>query len=106
MSTTSKPRPTRTSDEEGDDCPRLLVLLALPEKEQDWVMQSVEQLIVRRCAYGTSLAGFLRLPPPRPCGSPSLAPTSSLSRQFASCWTACGSRRACHDETQSLGRSP
>jgi len=37
--------------------PRLLVLLVLPEDEAEWVAQSPEGLILRRCAYWRSLRG-------------------------------------------------
>lgn len=37
--------------------PRLLILLVLPEDEAQWLSQSAEQLILRRCAYWLSLAG-------------------------------------------------
>jgi hypothetical protein len=37
--------------------PRLLVLLVLPEDESLWLSQSVEELILRRCAYWMSLRG-------------------------------------------------
>ena len=37
--------------------PRLLVLLVLPDDEAQWVSQSVEELILRKCAYWTSLHG-------------------------------------------------
>jgi hypothetical protein len=37
--------------------PRLLVLLVLPEDEAQWTSQSVEELILRRCAYWLSLRG-------------------------------------------------
>jgi hypothetical protein len=35
--------------------PRVLVLLVLPTEEQEWLSQSTEELIVRRCAYWLSL---------------------------------------------------
>lgn len=38
-------------------CPRLLVVLVLPEDEAEWLSQSVEELILRRCAYWHSLRG-------------------------------------------------
>ena len=47
----------RTCARGGDNCPRLLVLLVLPEDEADWLSQSPEQLILRRCAYWHSLVG-------------------------------------------------
>jgi hypothetical protein len=43
--------------EGGDNCPRFLVLLVLPDEEEHWLSQSPEQLILRRCAYWLSLAG-------------------------------------------------
>jgi hypothetical protein len=39
-------------------CPRILVVLVLPEKEKDWSVQTEDQLIVRRCAYWLSLRGW------------------------------------------------
>lgn len=38
-------------------CPRLLVLLVLPEDEAQWLGQTVEELTLRRCAYWVSLRG-------------------------------------------------
>jgi hypothetical protein len=35
----------------------LLVLLVLPEAETEWLSQTVEELILRRCAYWHSLRG-------------------------------------------------
>jgi hypothetical protein len=43
--------------EEMDNCPRLLVLLVLPDEEEQWLEQSPEQLILRRCVYWQSLTG-------------------------------------------------
>src|SRR5262249_25712094 len=37
--------------------PRLLVLLVLPEDEADWLRQTEEELLLRRCAYWLSLQG-------------------------------------------------
>ena len=37
--------------------PRILVLLALPTQQSEWVDQDEERLIVRRCAYWISLKG-------------------------------------------------
>jgi hypothetical protein len=37
--------------------PCILVLLILPEDEEQWLSQSVEELIVRHCAYWISLEG-------------------------------------------------
>lgn len=36
-------------------CPRLLVVLVLPEDETQWLGQSVDELILRHCAYWASL---------------------------------------------------
>jgi hypothetical protein len=38
-------------------CPRFLVVLVLPGEESQWLTQSVEELILRRCAYWFSLRG-------------------------------------------------
>lgn len=37
--------------------PRLLVVFLLPDNERDWLEQSEEQMITRRCAYWLSLLG-------------------------------------------------
>jgi len=37
--------------------PRILVILLLPADAQQWVTQSEDELIARRCAYWRSLAG-------------------------------------------------
>lgn len=37
--------------------PRILVVLVLPEDESEWVIQTEDALILRRCAYWTSLRG-------------------------------------------------
>jgi hypothetical protein len=37
--------------------PRILVLLVLPEDEAQWLSQSLEELVLRRCAYWTALRG-------------------------------------------------
>lgn len=37
--------------------PRILVLVTLPEKVDDWIDLSSEMLVLRRCAYWASLAG-------------------------------------------------
>jgi len=42
--------------------PRVLVLLVLPEDEALWLTQSVEELILRRCAYWVSLRGAEAVP--------------------------------------------
>lgn len=38
-------------------CPRILVLLVLPEQEARWLTQTEEELIFRHCAYWLSLKG-------------------------------------------------
>ena len=38
--------------------PRILVVLALPAVEADWLSVTPEQLVMRRCAFWASLAGF------------------------------------------------
>jgi hypothetical protein len=38
--------------------PRILVVLALPPAQIDWLNVTPEQLIIRRCAYWASLMGF------------------------------------------------
>jgi hypothetical protein len=38
--------------------PRILVVLALPAAETDWLSVTPEQLVMRRCAFWASLAGF------------------------------------------------
>ncbi len=38
-------------------CPRLLVVLVLPEQEEEWLHQTAEELTLRRCAYWLWLAG-------------------------------------------------
>jgi Domain of unknown function (DUF4365) len=49
--------PTYESLRKTPPIPRILVLLVLPEEEDLWLCQSVEELVVRRCAYWTSLRG-------------------------------------------------
>lgn len=39
-------------------CPRILVLLILPEDENQWTEQSEDHLLVRHAAYGLSLNGW------------------------------------------------
>lgn len=39
-------------------CPRILVLLALPQDEPAWTEQTEEYLLVRKCAYWMSLKGL------------------------------------------------
>jgi hypothetical protein len=41
-------------------CPRILVVVTVPESPDHWLTLSPEQLALRRCAYWVSLAG----PPP------------------------------------------
>jgi hypothetical protein len=38
-------------------CPRLLVVLVLPDDVAQWLSQSPDELILRRCAYWLSLRG-------------------------------------------------
>jgi Domain of unknown function (DUF4365) len=42
--------------------PRVLVVLALPKKEEGWLNVSVKQLVVKRCAYWLSLRDSPELP--------------------------------------------
>jgi len=42
---------------ETTQSPRLLVVLALPADEKDWVVHSPEHIILKRCAYWKSLLG-------------------------------------------------
>jgi hypothetical protein len=54
-------------------CPRILVLLVLPEEETAWTEQTVDHLLLRRCAFWMSLKGMagttntatIRIPIPR-----------------------------------------
>ena len=41
----------------GAGTPRILVVLVLPVREADWVSQTEEQLVLRRCAYWLALKG-------------------------------------------------
>jgi hypothetical protein len=41
-------------------CPRILVVLVLPEDEATWLTQTEGELILRRCAYWCSLRGWER----------------------------------------------
>ena len=41
---------------ESTQTPRLLVVLALPRNEQDWLRVSANELVMKHCAYWTSLA--------------------------------------------------
>jgi hypothetical protein len=38
--------------------PRILVVVVLPDNEEEWVSQSANELCLRRCAYWTSLEGL------------------------------------------------
>jgi hypothetical protein len=38
--------------------PRILVVLALPKKSEDWLSVTPDELILRHCAYWTSLKAF------------------------------------------------
>jgi hypothetical protein len=38
-------------------CPRILVVLVLPDDETDWTEQTEQHLVVRRAAYWMSLKG-------------------------------------------------
>jgi hypothetical protein len=39
-------------------CPRILVVLVLPQDEADWLGQSAQELTIRHCAYWMSLRGL------------------------------------------------
>jgi hypothetical protein len=39
-------------------CPRLLVVLVMPDEEAEWVSQSSDELAIRHCAYWLSLHGY------------------------------------------------
>jgi hypothetical protein len=43
--------------EPGENCPRILVVLVMPEDETQWLSQTVEELVLRHCAYWISLEG-------------------------------------------------
>jgi Domain of unknown function (DUF4365) len=38
--------------------PRILVVVLVPRKESEWLRQSEQELVLRRCAYWTSLRGM------------------------------------------------
>jgi hypothetical protein len=42
----------------GVGCPRILVLLVMPEDEPAWTEQSEDHLLIRKCAYWISLKGM------------------------------------------------
>jgi hypothetical protein len=44
--------------EPGENCPHILVVLVMPEDETQWLDQSVEELILRHCAYWICLEGY------------------------------------------------
>jgi hypothetical protein len=43
---------------EQTQVPRLLAVLSLPREEKDWLDITAEQLVLRRCMFWASLAGF------------------------------------------------
>ncbi len=42
--------------------PRILVLLALPVKEDEWALFSEDNLVLQKCAYWVSLKGLIATP--------------------------------------------
>lgn len=42
----------------GGPTPRILIIFALPEIEEDWVNISEDELLLRRCCYWTRLTGL------------------------------------------------
>ena len=42
--------------------PKILVVLCLPQNDDDWLSHSPDQLILRNCAYWVSLKGLAPLP--------------------------------------------
>jgi hypothetical protein len=42
--------------------PRIVVVLSLPKKEMSWLNVSISKLVMRRCAYWTSIRGKPELP--------------------------------------------
>lgn len=46
-------------------CPRFLVVLVLPDEQEDWLSQSQDQLSIRSCAYWLSLEGAAATPASR-----------------------------------------
>jgi hypothetical protein len=38
--------------------PKLLVVLLLPERREEWVTHTVEELVLRRCAYWVKMTGM------------------------------------------------
>lgn len=67
-------------------CPRLrircILVLVLPDDEARWLDQSLEELVLRECAYWVSLRDAKRPLRPRACGSPSRARRSSRCRRW------------------------
>lgn len=53
------PLPVKNYDELRADViiPRLLILVVLPQREEDWLTHSEDALILRHCGYWLSLAG-------------------------------------------------
>ncbi|MBK1700236.1 DUF4365 domain-containing protein [Thiococcus pfennigii] len=53
------PLPVKNYDELRADVivPRLLILVVLPEREEDWLTHTEDALILRHCGYWHSLAG-------------------------------------------------
>lgn len=53
------PLPVKNYDELRADVivPRLLILVVLPEREEDWLTHTEDELILRHCGYWHSLAG-------------------------------------------------
>ena len=43
-----------------DDVPRVLILFIMPDDERDWLVQSEDELSLRKCAYWVSLMGNSR----------------------------------------------
>ena len=41
----------------GDDLPRVLILLLMPDDDTQWLAQTVDELCMRRCAYWVDLMG-------------------------------------------------
>jgi hypothetical protein len=44
----------------GAGCPRILVVLVLPDRQAIWCSQSEDELVLRHCAYWMPLAGMPR----------------------------------------------
>jgi hypothetical protein len=39
------------------NCPRLLVVFVMPDDETQWLTQTIDELVLRHCAYWLSLKG-------------------------------------------------